>query len=142
MAGDIILQEPPIGKDWEEELYREGCAALRREAQEKLGALDDWLHAQAPPGREVIGFRERTMVCRFGEVRVRCRLYRDREGEYHVLLDEHLGWEPHRVMTPSLQGAAVTVAARASYREGAEVIEKLTAGVVLAMTLQRLVIRI
>jgi len=50
MAREIIPQEPPIGKDWEEEVYQEGCAALRREAQEKLEALDDRLHAQAPPG--------------------------------------------------------------------------------------------
>ncbi len=28
MAGAIVLQDGPIGKDWEEALYREGCALL------------------------------------------------------------------------------------------------------------------
>jgi hypothetical protein len=33
------------------------------------------------------------VVCRFGAVTISRRLYRDGKGDYHVLLDEHLGWE-------------------------------------------------
>jgi len=88
MAREIILQELPIGKVWEGELYREGSAALQREAQEELKALDEWLHVQAPPGWQVVGFRGQRVVCRFGKVRVKRRLYRDGEGKYHFLLDE------------------------------------------------------
>ena len=113
MAREVIHQEPPIGKDWEEELYREGCALMREEARRKLEALDEWLYVQAPAGWQVVGFRVRTVVCRFGEVTVRRRLYRDAGGGYHFLLDEYLGWEPHRSGTPSLKEAAVIVSCSA-----------------------------
>lgn len=94
MAKGSMHQEPPMGEDWEEKLYQAGCAVIRQEAQERLKELDDWLHFYAPPDWEVVGFRERTIVCRFGEVRVQRRLYRDSEGRYHFALDEYLEWEP------------------------------------------------
>lgn len=142
MAGAIVLQDGLIGKDWEEALYREGCARMRQEARERLEALEAWLHGQAPPDWQVVGFRERTVVCRFGEVTVRRRLYRDGGGRYHFLLDEYLGWEPRQIATPSLQEAMVAVAARSSFREAAMVVEHLTAGVVSVMTVQRSVQRV
>lgn len=137
MAGLVIPQELPIGKEWEEELYRRGCALMQQEAQEKLEALEEWLHARAPEGWQVVGFRERTVVCRFGEVTVRRRLYCDEEGCYHFLVDEYLGWESYQSMTPSLEQAVVIVGAKNSFREAAEVVELLTAGAVSAMTVQR-----
>lgn len=94
-----------------------------------------WLHGQAPPDGRVVGFRERT-VYRFGEVTVR-RLYWDGGGRYPFLLDEYLGWEPRQIAPPSLQEAMVTVVARSSFQEAAGVMERLTAGVVSAMTMQR-----
>lgn len=60
MAGSIVPQELPIGKDWEEALYRKGCAQMQQEARERLEALEAWLHTQVPPDWRVVGFRERT----------------------------------------------------------------------------------
>lgn len=139
MAGQIVPQEPPIGQDWEEELYQEGCARMREEARHRLQEMEDWLYQQAPSDWKVVGFRERTMVCRFGPVTVSRRLYRDGEGRFHFLLDEHLGWESHRAATPSLQEAALHLTAMTSFREAAQALEKMTAGVLSPSTLHRLV---
>ena len=75
MADQILPQESPVGKDWEEKLYQEGCALLQEEAGRRLKGLDDWLLQQLHPGWKVVGFRERTVVCRFGAVTISRRLY-------------------------------------------------------------------
>ena len=59
------------GMDWEEESYREGCAYARERATQRLKTLDDRLLRSKPKGLRVEGFRERTVVTRFGDVVVR-----------------------------------------------------------------------
>ena len=66
--------------DWEEQSYREGCAYAREQAERRLRALDDELLSCKPKGLRVEGFRERTVVTRFGEVVVRRRMYSDGDG--------------------------------------------------------------
>lgn len=73
MANPIVPQEAPIGQNLEE-LYQEGCVQMREKARRLLQKMDDWLHPQAPPGWEVVGFRERTVLCRFGPVTISRRL--------------------------------------------------------------------
>jgi len=141
MAGSIVPQEPPIGQNWEEELYQKGCAQMREEARQLLQEMDEWLHQQAPSDWKVVGLRERTVICRFGPVTISRRLYQDAEGEYHFFLDEHLGWEAYQAATPSLQEAALRLTAATSFREAAKTLEEVTAGVLSPPTLRRLVQR-
>lgn len=61
MANPIVPQEVPIGQNWEEELYQEGCTQMREKARRLLQEMDNWLHLQAPPGWGVVGFRERAV---------------------------------------------------------------------------------
>ena len=66
MAREIIPQEPPIGKDWEERLYYEGCAWMQQEAQQKLKEVG--LVAVHPStawlaGRGVLGTDDSLPVC-------------------------------------------------------------------------------
>ncbi len=93
--------------DWEEESYREGCAYACEQARLRLQALDDELLCLRPKGLRVEGFRERTVVTRFGDVVVRRRMYRDDEGNTLFALDEHLGWKPRQQATPSLTESVV-----------------------------------
>jgi len=65
------------GVDWEEQSYLEGYAYAREQARRRLKALDDELLGCKPRGLRVEGFRERTLVTRFGEVVVRRRMYSD-----------------------------------------------------------------
>lgn len=139
MADQVIPQEAPAGKDWEEKLYQEGCAWLQAEAAHLLRRLDNWLLEQSSSGWKVVGLRKRTVVCRFGPVTVSRRLYQDSEGDYHFLLDEYLGWEVYQAATPSVGEAAVSLAAATSFREAAGILEKVTAGVLSSTTVHQLV---
>ena len=141
MADQVIPQEAPAGKDWEEKLYQEGCALLREEGAGLLRRLDDWLLERSPLGWQAVGFRKRTVVCRFGAVTISRRLYRDNKGDYHFLLDEYLGWEAYQAATPSLGEVAVSLAAVTSFREAAATLEKVTAGVLSSTTVHQLVQR-
>ena len=87
MAGSSVTQRVSEDQtarsiDWEEECYREGCgcAYARAQAKHRLSALDDELLGDKPTGWTVLGFRERTLVTRFGDVVVRRRMYRDHAG--------------------------------------------------------------
>ena len=71
--------------DWEEQSYREGCAYAREQAKRRLQTLDDELLDCKPKGLNVEGFRNRTVVTRFGEVVVRRRMYRDGDGNSRCL---------------------------------------------------------
>ena len=81
------------GDDWEEQSYLEGCAYAREQARRRLKALDDELLRRKPRGLRVEGFRERTLVTRFGEVAVRRRMYSDGCGNTTFALDDRLGLE-------------------------------------------------
>ena len=125
-----------MGADWEEESYREGCA--REQARGRLEELDGELLERKPASWSVLGFRERTMVTRFGEVVVRRRLYRDERGLGRFGLDEHLGWKPRQQSSPSLTESIVALASEAPFRKTVSTVSTLTAGVLSTTTVYRL----
>ena len=127
------------GSDWEEQSYREGCAYAREQAKRRLEAMDDELLSCKPEGMRVEGFRERTLVTRFGEVVVRRRMYRDRDGDTTFALDDYLGWRPRQQASPSLTESIVAMASVAPFRMTEEMVSGLTAGVLSPMTIHRLV---
>jgi hypothetical protein len=115
--------------DWEQECYQKHCANARQDAVQRLTVLEERLFQQRPSSWKVEGFRSRTIVTRFGEVRVRRRLYRDEQGKYHFLLDEYLRWPPGQTATPSLQESLVELATQKPFRQVSKTLTKLTAGV-------------
>ena len=72
---------------WEEHIFQAACAWGKAQAEALLRSWDDNLLEQKPAGWRVEGFRERTVMTRFGEVRIRRRLYRDEQGNGRFLLD-------------------------------------------------------
>ncbi len=127
--------------EWEETCYRKGCALARQEATKRLSEIDDRLFQRHQAEWEIEGFRERTLVTRFGEFTIRRRLYKDTEGGYHFLLDEYLGLLPGQEATPSLQESLVDLAAQTPFRQVNKTLENLIAGVLSASTIHRLVQR-
>lgn len=125
--------------EWEKDSYQEGCALARRLAIKRLEGIEERLYQNHPASWEVIGFRGRTFVTRFGELRINRRLYRDEKGSYHFLLDEYLGWPPNQIATPDLQECLVKQATQVPFRSVSETLEKLTAGILSASTIHRLV---
>lgn len=124
--------------NWEEECYHYGCKMAQQEALRRLSEIEERLYAGHPRDWHIEGFRERTMVTRFGEITVRRRLYKDGNGNHHFLLDEYLNWRSKQKATPSLTEALVDSATEVSFQKTSERLEKLTAGVLSKMTIHRL----
>ena len=143
MARSSVAQTDNEGQviadmDWEEESYREGCAYARERAITRMDALDYELMRQKPRGWISIGFRERTLATRFGDVPVRRRMYRDADGKTRFPLDECLGLRPKQLASPSLTKGVVAMAADVPFRKVAEAVSTLTAGELSAKTAHRL----
>ena len=117
------------GADWEAAAFAAGCRYARALAGEALAALEARLHAARPGGYAVEGWRERWLVTRMGELRVRRRLYRAPDGRAHFLLDEHLGWPPRRAATPDVAALLVAWATRVPYRVAVRQLGQATVGV-------------
>jgi hypothetical protein len=109
--------------DWEGVLFAVACAGARELARQFLEALDTALAAGGEPGWQVVGYRQRTVLTRFGPVRVRRRLYR-RGRQRRFLLDEALGWSPHQRVTPRLRALLVELASYLPYGRAAALAEQ------------------
>lgn len=125
--------------EWEEDSYRAGCAVARQEAERKLACMEERLHEGRPGGWRVEGWRWRTLMTKFGEIRLKRRLYKDEGGRAHFLLDEHLGWESHQMATPSVTQSVVRLSSQLPFREVEETIAELTAGVLSTRSIHSLV---
>ena len=148
MGKNIIFDKFETAKEvsreelnWEQESYQIGCALARQEALRRLQAIEARLFKALPLSWHVIANKERTLVTRFGEITLKRRLYRDDQGRTHFLLDEALGLSAYQLATPSLQESLVELSAQMSFRPTGKTLEKLTAGILSAPTVYRLVAR-
>jgi hypothetical protein len=132
------LVGPATGADWERAWFREGCRYACRLATVALDDLEGQVHACRPGGYVVEGWRERTLVTQFGDMRVRRRLYRAPDGAAHFLLDEHLGWVRGQAATPAFATLLVEWATDMPFRTAARRVGEATAGVVSGSTVWRL----
>lgn len=128
--------------DWEAHYYAEGCELARRQTESYFQGLDKQFYEQCPAGWEVIGFRERQLMTRYGEVTVRRRLYRDETGRGRILLDEYLKLPARQVATPSMQRAVVALAGDVGFEKVAQHLAGLTAAVLSTSTVWRTVQRV
>jgi hypothetical protein len=138
LPGSPVGGEEGAGWDWEAACFREACRYACRLAERELAAAEARLHAARPDGYAVEGWRARTLVTRFGDVRVRRRLYRAPDGAAHLLLDEHLGWPAGQAATPALAALLVDWATGMPFRTAARRLAEATAGVVSGSTAWRL----
>ena len=75
-----------------------------------------------------VGVRSRQMV--FGEVTFKRRLYRNRQtGEYAFLLDEALGWEEKRRLSPRMERLAVEMEAEMPFRRASALMSYMVPGI-------------
>jgi hypothetical protein len=128
-------------RQWENEIFHQMCKQAQETAQAYLAALEEELFAHRPAGWKVIGFRERVLVTRFGEVQIQRRLYQDAQGDYHFLLDEYLGLSANQVATPEMQEMCAHMAAELSFRKVTEILHTWMAGLLSTSTCWRLLQR-
>ena len=132
--------------DWEEESYLQGCTYARELAEHRLSALDDELMRSRPMGLRLVGFREKTLVTRFGDVIIRRRMYRDSDDETVFPLNEYLGLKPQQLASPSITESVVEMATEMPpyqvrgrlFRKVTKTVSALTAGVLSRSTVHRL----
>jgi hypothetical protein len=152
MAKNIIKQDDCIRQEeinieslsnqWEEESFNIGCQKAREEAVKRLTQIEQRLHECRDKSWKVVGFRERTLLTRFGEITIKRRLYKNNNGENCFLLDEYMNWRPNQSATPSLTSAVVDSATKLSFRDVSEEVEKYTAGVISSSTVYCLLTRV
>ena len=128
-------------RQWESEIFGQMCGQAQETARAYLAALEEELFAHRPVGWKVVGFRVRELVTRFGEVRIRRRLYRDEQGDYHFLLDEHLGLSANQVATPEMQAMCAQLGAELSFRKAADFLQTWWADLLSTSTCWRLLQR-
>lgn len=136
--GEGMMEE---ARQWEGKVFEQVCVAGQHEAVEYLGQLDESLFAARPTGWRVVGFRERTLITRFGEVHLWRRLYRDESGAYHFLLDEYLGLKAHQAATVEMQAMSTILCGEMSFRKAADFLEQWMAGLLSHSTCWRLLQR-
>ena len=66
---------------------------------------------------ELLAFKEHWLVTIFGDIKLRRRLYRDKDGNYQFLLDEKMGLEKGRHVSPRMKKLAVLASTRYTFRE-------------------------
>ena len=129
-------------EDWEEQLYKVGCELISAVCVFLLESMEENLFQSRPKDWRVVGFRNRTLVTRFGDTTFARRLYIDSEGEYHFLLDEYMGWKPNQAATVSLTESLVKLSTEVPFRKVSETMENLLAGVLSKSTIHQMLDRI
>lgn len=114
--------------DWEEDVLRLSQEIAQEIASMVLRTIDEKLMNEREVGLRLIGTRERTITTRFGPLTVERRLYRDKEGNYHFLLDEALGLESRRGCTPSLEHLSNLISSYVPFRVASHIISQFISG--------------
>lgn len=125
-------------KKWEEENYKIGCAVAREITKQGLKLLDEELFEEHPESWKSEGFQKRTRVTRFGSFKVKRRIYVDKEGKWHFLLDEYLQWPAYLKATPSFIGSVMELSSQIPFGQVVETLKKLVAGVLSRSTIHRM----
>jgi hypothetical protein len=86
------------------------CEQAQALAKVLLEGIDDVLMERRGEGLEVVGFRERWVVTKFGQLRLRRRLYRDSSGNGRYLLDEAIGLEKRSPLSSGVRDLCALLA--------------------------------
>lgn len=102
---------------WEEKAFGFACDLARGLAKEILEELDDKLMLEKATNMKVVGFKEHWLTTIFGDIRIKRRLYRDKNGNYRFLLDERMGLDKGSHVSPKVKELAILASTRYTFRE-------------------------
>lgn len=103
-----------------------------------LEAIDDELAKRRADGLRMISKRPKTIVTKFGSLKIKRRLYREKSGQVRFLLDEALGLIKGSQATVSIQATAVRLATLMPFRQAANVLEETSGGVLSHQMIHRM----
>lgn len=115
------LKEADDFSQLEEQIHKLSQQAAGQLFVEALEEIDQRLLSQKEAGFKVVGKRERTLLTSFGEITFKRRLYSDREGAYHILLDQSLGLGPWRRISNRLMEISLDLGTEMPFRRAAKV---------------------
>jgi|Deesub1362A_J573_1020465.scaffolds.fasta_scaffold16632_1 hypothetical protein len=118
-----LVEELDDLKDFEEVVEKVASEVAVALARGICEAIDDKLAEERDKDLRMVGFRTKTVVAKFGLLKLRRRLYREGNGKYRYLLDETLGLEG--AFSPSLEKASLILSSEVSFRKAAQVISLL-----------------
>jgi len=102
---------------WEEEIFRFACDLAQTLAKEVLGELDNELMQERDGGMKVVTSKEHCITTIFGDIGIKRRLYRDKDGNYRFLLDEKMGLNKGSHVSPKMKELAILASTRYTFRE-------------------------
>jgi len=102
---------------WEEKAFGFACDLARSLAKEILEELDDKLVLEKATHMKVVGFKGHWLTTIFGDIRIKRRLYRDKNGNYRFLLDEKMGLDKGSHVSPKMKELAILASTRYTFRE-------------------------
>jgi hypothetical protein len=102
---------------WEEKAFGFACDLARGLAKEILEELDYKLMLEKATNMKVVGFKEHWLTTIFGDIRIKRRLYRDKNGNYRFLLDEKMGLDKGSHVSPKVKELAIIASTRNTFRE-------------------------
>ncbi len=96
--------------EWEKQVQSYMSEQAQRLARMLLEKLDDVLMEKREDGLTVLGFRERWVITLFGQVRIKRRLYRDKQGKGRYLLDEAIGLDKRSPLSSGVKNLSALLA--------------------------------
>jgi len=87
--------------------------------------LDDALMKNRGDGLEVVGFRRRWIITKFGQFQIERRYYRDREGKRRYLLDEAMGLTKRCSLSSGVKDLSVLLASYLPFEKSEAILKML-----------------
>ncbi len=128
--------------DWESEIMEWARAEARDRALRLLERKDEELAKHREPGLVVVGFRKRRVVTMFGDMVIRRRLYRDRQGKGRFLLDEAMGLDKRSLLSSGVKELALFLGSLLPFGKCEEVLRRVLPVGVSHTTIHRQVGRV
>ena len=125
-------------KKWDEIIFKAVCSTTCISAAMVLEAIDDELAKDRDRELRMIGKRPKTIVTKFGSLKINRRMYKDKSGRCRFLLDESIGLIAGSQATAALQTTALKLAALMPFRQAATVLEETSGGVLSHQMIHRI----
>jgi hypothetical protein len=105
---ELVANLNPL--EWEKQVYGYMCEQTQGLTTALLEKLDDVLMEKRNDGLTVLGFRQRWVITVFGQVLIKRRLYKDKQGNGRFLLDEAIGLDKRSPLSSGVKNLCALLA--------------------------------
>lgn len=122
-----LLEDIKNGKDWEEEIFNIACNIAVILAKLVFTRLDaEMFKLRDTKNLRFVNKREKTLITRFGQITINRNYFKDKEMNCcRHLLDEKLGIEKHKTISPRITSLSTMLATLMSFRVAGFAVSKL-----------------